>query len=183
MEADVARISSDSGMNSPIDFMAGRTGLALTICKFVAVPEMTGEYLTNAILGEFGKNGLDIQNCRGQGYDNGANMVAQKKKSKGLRSGEREGQVTDLLRPIYLQGYAAWRWLRSAIEKWAGVPSCINYTFWSVVAGTPCCNCGRSGKFTYEKVSSTLPWRFKSFAFLSPLSSSGSSPSQRLQSS
>ncbi|GFX59426.1 hypothetical protein TNCV_4793621 [Trichonephila clavipes] len=28
-----------------------------------------------AILGELEKNGLDIQNCRGQGYNNGANMV------------------------------------------------------------------------------------------------------------
>ncbi|GFT30153.1 zinc finger MYM-type protein 1 [Trichonephila clavipes] len=42
---------------------------------FLAVTEMTGEYLTNAILGELEKNGLDIQNCRGQVYDNGANMV------------------------------------------------------------------------------------------------------------
>ncbi|GFV31808.1 TTF-type domain-containing protein [Trichonephila clavipes] len=42
---------------------------------FLAVTESTGEYLTNAILKELGKNGLDIQNCRGQGYDNGANMV------------------------------------------------------------------------------------------------------------
>ncbi|GFT63851.1 zinc finger MYM-type protein 1 [Trichonephila clavipes] len=39
------------------------------------VTETTGEYLTNAILGEQEKNGLDIENCRGQGYDNGANMV------------------------------------------------------------------------------------------------------------
>lgn len=42
---------------------------------FLAVAETTGEYLTNAILEELEKNGLDIQNCRGQGYDNGANMV------------------------------------------------------------------------------------------------------------
>ncbi|GFW45447.1 TTF-type domain-containing protein [Trichonephila clavipes] len=44
---------------------------------FFAVTETTGEYLTNAILGELGKNGLDIQNCRGQGYDNGANMLGK----------------------------------------------------------------------------------------------------------
>lgn len=42
---------------------------------FLAVSETTGEYLSNAILGELEKYGLDIQNCRGQGYDNGANMV------------------------------------------------------------------------------------------------------------
>lgn len=42
---------------------------------FLAVTETTGEYMTNAILGELEKNDLDIQDCRGQGYDNGANMV------------------------------------------------------------------------------------------------------------
>ncbi|GFS92374.1 TTF-type domain-containing protein [Trichonephila clavipes] len=40
----------------------------------LAVPETTGKYLTDTILGELEKNGLDIQNCRGQGYDSGANM-------------------------------------------------------------------------------------------------------------
>ncbi|GFT68190.1 uncharacterized protein TNCV_373241 [Trichonephila clavipes] len=33
---------------------------------FLAVTEMTGEYLTNAILGEVEKNGLNNQNCRGK---------------------------------------------------------------------------------------------------------------------
>ncbi|GFV12938.1 zinc finger MYM-type protein 1 [Trichonephila clavipes] len=42
---------------------------------FIAVTETTGEYLTKAILVEAEKNGLDDQNCRGQGYDNGANMI------------------------------------------------------------------------------------------------------------
>ncbi|GFX49807.1 hypothetical protein TNCV_3073601 [Trichonephila clavipes] len=41
---------------------------------FLAVPEMIGEYLMNTILGELEKYGLDIQNCRGQAYDNGTNM-------------------------------------------------------------------------------------------------------------
>ncbi|GFX54045.1 hypothetical protein TNCV_2336811 [Trichonephila clavipes] len=40
----------------------------------LAVTETAGEYLTNAILGELEKNGLDIQNCWGEGYDNGADM-------------------------------------------------------------------------------------------------------------
>ncbi|GFY05719.1 GTP cyclohydrolase 1 [Trichonephila clavipes] len=42
---------------------------------FLAVTETTGEYLTNAILGKVEENGLDNQNCRGQGYDYGANMI------------------------------------------------------------------------------------------------------------
>ncbi|GFX99336.1 zinc finger MYM-type protein 1 [Trichonephila clavipes] len=42
---------------------------------FIAFAETTGEYITNSILQELERNGLNIQNCRGQGYDNGANMV------------------------------------------------------------------------------------------------------------
>ncbi|GFW88722.1 zinc finger MYM-type protein 1 [Trichonephila clavipes] len=42
-----------------------------------------GEYITNSILQELERNGLDIQNCRGQGYDNGANMVGI---NKGVRT-------------------------------------------------------------------------------------------------
>ncbi|GFW76066.1 zinc finger MYM-type protein 1 [Trichonephila clavipes] len=38
---------------------------------------------TNSILQELDRNGLDIQNCRGQGYDNGANMVCI---NKGVRT-------------------------------------------------------------------------------------------------
>ncbi|GFY01908.1 zinc finger MYM-type protein 1 [Trichonephila clavipes] len=41
---------------------------------FFAFAETTGEYITNSILQELERNGLDIQNCRGQGYDNGTNM-------------------------------------------------------------------------------------------------------------
>ncbi|GFT65562.1 hypothetical protein TNCV_1352921 [Trichonephila clavipes] len=50
---------------------------------------MTGEYLTNAKLGELEKNGLDIQNCRGQGYDNGANMRAKLGGKHLLNDGDR----------------------------------------------------------------------------------------------
>ncbi|XP_060869531.1 uncharacterized protein LOC132944258 [Metopolophium dirhodum] len=42
---------------------------------FIAVDSTTGEHLTNIILHELKSNGLDIQDCRGQGFDNGANMV------------------------------------------------------------------------------------------------------------
>ncbi|GBP82483.1 hypothetical protein EVAR_58529_1 [Eumeta japonica] len=41
-----------------------------------AVTKTTGEYLANAILEHLEKYDLNIQDCRGQGYDNGANMVA-----------------------------------------------------------------------------------------------------------
>ncbi|GFT93862.1 zinc finger MYM-type protein 1 [Trichonephila clavipes] len=48
---------------------------------FIAFAETMGEYITNSILQELERNGLDIQNCRGQGYDNGANMVGINKGS------------------------------------------------------------------------------------------------------
>ncbi|GFT79738.1 hypothetical protein TNCV_732741 [Trichonephila clavipes] len=44
---------------------------------FLAVTETTGEYLTNTVLGEQEKNGLDILNCHEQGYHNEASMVAE----------------------------------------------------------------------------------------------------------
>ncbi|GFV73762.1 zinc finger MYM-type protein 1 [Trichonephila clavipes] len=50
---------------------------------FIAFAETTGEYITNSILQELDRNGLDIPNCRGQGYDNGANMVGI---NKGVRT-------------------------------------------------------------------------------------------------
>ncbi|GFV65115.1 zinc finger MYM-type protein 1 [Trichonephila clavipes] len=50
---------------------------------FIAFAETTGEYIINSILQELERNGLDIQNCRGQGYDNGANMVGI---NKGVRT-------------------------------------------------------------------------------------------------
>ncbi|GFY10860.1 zinc finger MYM-type protein 1 [Trichonephila clavipes] len=50
---------------------------------FIAFAETTGEYITNSMLQELERNGLDIQNCRGQRYDNGANMVGI---NKGVRT-------------------------------------------------------------------------------------------------
>ena len=50
---------------------------------FIPVLKTTGEYLANSVLQELKRNGLDIQNCQGQGYDNGANMVGI---NKGVRT-------------------------------------------------------------------------------------------------
>ncbi|GFX95947.1 zinc finger MYM-type protein 1 [Trichonephila clavipes] len=49
----------------------------------IAFAETMGESITNSILQELERNGLDIQNCPGQGYDNGANMVGV---NKGVRT-------------------------------------------------------------------------------------------------
>ncbi|XP_073470341.1 zinc finger MYM-type protein 1-like [Aquarana catesbeiana] len=45
---------------------------------FLPVDKMTAEELTKTILLEIEESGLDIKNCRGQGYDNGANMRGEK---------------------------------------------------------------------------------------------------------
>ncbi|GFU83061.1 zinc finger MYM-type protein 1 [Trichonephila clavipes] len=50
---------------------------------FIAFTKTMGEYITNSILRELERNGLDIQNSRRQGFDNGANMVGI---NKGVRT-------------------------------------------------------------------------------------------------
>jgi hypothetical protein len=51
--------------------------------SFRPVSDTTGEGLTNSLVEEMNMYGLDMNNCRGQGYDNGANMVG---KNKGIQS-------------------------------------------------------------------------------------------------
>jgi hypothetical protein len=50
---------------------------------FLPVEITTGEMLTKSVLEELKKLGLDIENCRGQGYDNGSNMKGD---YKGVKS-------------------------------------------------------------------------------------------------
>lgn len=45
--------------------------------KFLVVESSTGENLYNTLLHELETLGLDVENIRGQGYDNGANMKGQ----------------------------------------------------------------------------------------------------------
>ncbi|XP_025832224.1 zinc finger MYM-type protein 1-like isoform X2 [Agrilus planipennis] len=42
--------------------------------EFIPVNESTGERLTEVIINVLNKYGLELNDCRGQGYDNGANM-------------------------------------------------------------------------------------------------------------
>lgn len=46
---------------------------------FIPTTTKTGELLSGVILKKLETDGLDIQNCRGQGYDNGANMAGSYK--------------------------------------------------------------------------------------------------------
>lgn len=50
---------------------------------FIHTSEKTGHGLADVICSKFEKDGIDISNCRGQGYDGGANMSGHK---KGVRA-------------------------------------------------------------------------------------------------
>ncbi|GFT32180.1 zinc finger MYM-type protein 1 [Trichonephila clavipes] len=78
---DVSRVEQ---MSIILRFCNSSTGaIEEHFVGFIAFEETAGEYITNSILQELERNGLDIQNCRGQGYDNGANMVGI---NKGVRT-------------------------------------------------------------------------------------------------
>lgn len=47
------------------------------VIDFIPVSDQTGKGLSNALLAELEALGLSINDCRGQGYDNGANMKGQ----------------------------------------------------------------------------------------------------------
>ncbi|GFW50465.1 zinc finger MYM-type protein 1 [Trichonephila clavipes] len=78
---DVSRVEQ---MSTILRFCNSSTGaIEEHFVGFIAFAETTGEYITNSILQELDRNGLDIQNCRGQGYDKGANRVGI---NKGVRT-------------------------------------------------------------------------------------------------
>ncbi|GFW34391.1 hypothetical protein TNCV_221171 [Trichonephila clavipes] len=68
----------------------------------------------------------------------------QKKKFKGLRSGENGGQEISPQRSIHLSGYKARKWFKISFEKCARAPSYTSYTFWCAVMSSPCRNCGKT---------------------------------------
>ena len=45
---------------------------------FIHVKSSTASSLTESVLQKLNELGLDISNCKGQGYDNGANMAGKK---------------------------------------------------------------------------------------------------------
>ncbi|GFV84582.1 zinc finger MYM-type protein 1 [Trichonephila clavipes] len=77
---DVSRVEQ---MSIILRFCNSSTGaIEEHFVGFIAFAETTGESITNSILQKLERNVLDIQNCRGQGYDNSANMV-------GINKGKR----------------------------------------------------------------------------------------------
>ncbi|GFU89900.1 hypothetical protein TNCV_1287811 [Trichonephila clavipes] len=77
----------------------------------------------------------------------------QKKKFKGLRSGERAGQVTGLPRLIHFPECVICRWLFTRIDKCAGASLRMDPKFWCTLAGTPRSNSQRSEEFAYAQFS------------------------------
>lgn len=51
--------------------------------RFIHVTSTTGISLTNELKSQLKELGLDLKDCRGQAYDNGANMIGQ---YKGVQS-------------------------------------------------------------------------------------------------
>lgn len=69
---------------------------------FIVVSESTGENLTNVLLEELEKLGLDFADIRGQGYDNGANMKGEK---SGVQARLREINPRALFSPCACHSY------------------------------------------------------------------------------
>lgn len=67
--------------------------------EFINVESTTGWNLTNVLLEILKNNNIDINNCRGQCYDNGANMKGQ---YKGVQA-----QIKTLNSRAYFTPYAA----------------------------------------------------------------------------
>ncbi|GFS96606.1 zinc finger MYM-type protein 1 [Trichonephila clavipes] len=92
---DVSRVQQ---MSIILRFCNSSTGaIEKHFVGFIAFAETTGKYITNSILQELQRNGLDIQNCRGQGYDNGANMVGI---NKGVRNKNTQYKPKSILHAV-----------------------------------------------------------------------------------
>ncbi|XP_043916320.1 uncharacterized protein LOC122792826 [Protopterus annectens] len=59
--------------------------------SFLQVTETTGGFLTDIVLNELKRLGVPLENCRGQGYDNGSNM---KGKHSGVQGHSAKAKVT-----------------------------------------------------------------------------------------
>ncbi|GFV90750.1 hypothetical protein TNCV_2323191 [Trichonephila clavipes] len=111
------------------------------------------------------KSGVLAMSSKATMICNGRSSVAytsdfrwpQKKKSKIFGFWKNEYQATGPPSAITLPGYVTWRWLCITIEKCVVAPSCMNHAFWCSVTGTSFSNSGKSGKFAYVQVSSTVP--------------------------
>lgn len=58
-----------------VDFSSGECQIVESFVDFVVSHKKTGEGISEEILAKMKEDGLDINDCRGQGFDNGSNMA------------------------------------------------------------------------------------------------------------
>uniref|UniRef100_A0A2S2QTP2 Zinc finger MYM-type protein 1 n=1 Tax=Sipha flava TaxID=143950 RepID=A0A2S2QTP2_9HEMI len=58
-----------------IEIKNGKCFIRESFIDFIITKEKTGQGLTNEIIDKLKSDGLDIKDCRGQGFDNGSNMA------------------------------------------------------------------------------------------------------------
>ncbi|XP_036148421.1 zinc finger MYM-type protein 1-like [Monomorium pharaonis] len=76
-------ISHVEQMSQVIRYVDKECNIRESFIDFIDTVDKTGEGLAQVILEKLKHDGLEIENCRGQAYDNGANMVG---KYKGVQS-------------------------------------------------------------------------------------------------
>lgn len=74
---DVSRTEQMSQVIRYVRVTGGKVFVEESFLGFIESHEKTGNGLTTEILHQISLNGLDIQNCRGQAYDNGSNMAGK----------------------------------------------------------------------------------------------------------
>ncbi|XP_054276760.1 52 kDa repressor of the inhibitor of the protein kinase-like [Macrosteles quadrilineatus] len=74
---DTARLEQMSQIIRYVKIVDGECVIEESFVDFIISHQNTGRGLSEEILDKLMNDGLDIQNCRGQGFDNGANMAGK----------------------------------------------------------------------------------------------------------
>ncbi|XP_054267047.1 52 kDa repressor of the inhibitor of the protein kinase-like [Macrosteles quadrilineatus] len=74
---DTARLEQMSQIIRYVKIVDGECVIEESFVDFIISHQKTGRGLSEEILDKLMNDGLDIQNCRGQGFDNGANMAGK----------------------------------------------------------------------------------------------------------
>lgn len=100
-----------------------------TFIDFIEVEGKTGEYLTNIILEKLRSDGLDLQQCRGQSYDNGSNMAGIHKgvESRIVQQNELAEFVPCMAHSLNLVGMHAASACTEAVKLFGTVQSVFNF--------------------------------------------------------
>ncbi|GBM93070.1 hypothetical protein AVEN_21410-1 [Araneus ventricosus] len=74
---DTAHIEQMSQIIRYVNIKDGECSVEKSFVDFVISHQKTGRNLSEEIMQKLSSDGLDIQNCRGQGFDNGSNMAGK----------------------------------------------------------------------------------------------------------